>query len=116
MLVRFGVECWAEPIEQPADGVTETYDVDTEVLNRWRDTRRAYLGARAAVVGAIERQGWRASAPAAGFVDIVFDRSPGPDAPRFIEVEDEQGRSATVGEWVERADGYWALRISWDRL
>jgi hypothetical protein len=48
------------------------------------------------------------------FVDIVFDGPPGPEAGRFVEVENEMGDSialAEIGEWVQRADGYWALRI-----
>jgi hypothetical protein len=36
MLVRSGVEQWPEPTEHPADGATEVYDVDHEVLARWR--------------------------------------------------------------------------------
>jgi hypothetical protein len=27
------------------------------------------------------------------YIDVVFDGPPGPEPPRFIEVEDEQGRS-----------------------
>jgi hypothetical protein len=45
------------------------------------------------------------------FIDIVFDGAPGPDAPRFVEVEDANGKSIKLGEWVPRPDGYWALRI-----
>jgi len=45
------------------------------------------------------------------FVDIVFDGPPGPEGPRFVEVEDHHGQSISFGEWVERPDGYWALRI-----
>ena len=44
-------------------------------------------------------------------VDIVFDGPPGPVAGRFVEVEDESGASIRFGEWVERDDGYWVLRI-----
>jgi hypothetical protein len=44
-------------------------------------------------------------------VDVVFDGPPGPEAGRFVEVENDQGRSIRLGEWVERPDGYWALRI-----
>jgi hypothetical protein len=111
MLVRFGAEWWAEPSEHPADGVTEPYDVEAEVLNRWRETQREYLAARAALVGQIERQGWRAQTTALGFVDIIFDRPPGPDSPRLVEIEDADGRSVSFGEWVQRDDGHWALRI-----
>jgi hypothetical protein len=44
-------------------------------------------------------------------VDIVFDGPPGPDAGRFVEVENQQGQSIRVGKWVQRPDGYWALRL-----
>ena len=44
-------------------------------------------------------------------IDVVFDGPPGPDAGRFVEVEDDAGRSVDVGEWIERHDGFWALRI-----
>jgi len=44
-------------------------------------------------------------------VDIVFDGPPGPEAGRFVEVESPPGRSIRFGEWVERDDGYWVLRI-----
>lgn len=45
-------------------------------------------------------------------VDIVFDGPPGPEAGRFVEVEDTKTRrSFKLGEWVQRDDGYWVLRI-----
>lgn len=44
-------------------------------------------------------------------VDIVFDGPPGPTSGRFIEVEDENRHSIRFGEWIERDDGYWVLRI-----
>ena len=43
-------------------------------------------------------------------IDIVFDGPPGPQSSRFVEVE-RDGRSIKLGEWVERPDGYWVLRI-----
>ena len=48
---------------------------------------------------------------APGFTDIVFDDPPGPVCGRFIEVEDEHGASIRFGEWVQRDDGLWALRL-----
>jgi hypothetical protein len=45
-------------------------------------------------------------------VNIIFDGPPGPEGPRFIEVETDDGRSIRAGEWQERQDGYWALRIT----
>ncbi len=45
------------------------------------------------------------------YVDIVFDGPPSHESGRFIEVENEGGASISFGEWVERDDGYWVLRI-----
>lgn len=45
------------------------------------------------------------------FIDIVFDGPPSQPNPRFVEVEDSTGKSVNVGEWVQRPDGYWVLRI-----
>jgi len=42
---------------------------------------------------------------------IVFDGAPGPDAPRFVKVEDADGHGVKIGTWVDRGNGYWALRI-----
>ena len=44
-------------------------------------------------------------------INIVFDGPPSHEGPRFVEVEDDEGRSIRVGEWVPRDDGLWALRI-----
>ncbi len=37
-----------------------------------------------------------------GYIDVVFDGPPGPESGRFVEVEDDQGKSVEVGEWVQR--------------
>jgi hypothetical protein len=50
------------------------------------------------------------------FIDIVCDGPPGPTAGRFVEVENPEGASVRIGEWVERSDGYWVLRIRRDEL
>ena len=42
------------------------------------------------------------------YFDVVFD---GPVQGRFVEVENPQRHSITVGEWIHRDDGYWVLRI-----
>ncbi len=46
-------------------------------------------------------------------INIVFDGPPSHEGPRFVEVEDDEGHSIRVGEWVPRGDGFWALRIEW---
>jgi hypothetical protein len=48
------------------------------------------------------------------YIDIVFDGPPSPEGARFVEVEDSRGKSINFGEWVQRPDGYWALRIPAD--
>ena len=50
----------------------------------------------------------RASRP----INIVFDGPPGPEAGRFVEVETDDGASINAGEWIDRGDGLWALRIT----
>lgn len=44
-------------------------------------------------------------------VDIVFDGPPSHEAGRFVECERLDGTSLSIGQWVERPDGFWALRI-----
>lgn len=44
------------------------------------------------------------------YVDLVFDGPPGPESPRFVEAVDASG-SIELGEWIERPDGKWVLRI-----
>ena len=45
-------------------------------------------------------------------VHVVFDGPPGPDAGRFVECETPDGRGINAGEWHERGDGYWELRLT----
>ena len=45
------------------------------------------------------------------FIDIVFDGPPSHNSGRFVEVENEKGASINAGEWIDRGDGLWALRI-----
>ena len=45
-------------------------------------------------------------------VNVVFDGPPSHESGRFVEVEDDEGRSVKVGEWRQRPNGWWALRIT----
>lgn len=45
------------------------------------------------------------------YIDIIFDGPPSHESGRFIEVEDPSGSSVRIGEWIDRANGLWALRI-----
>jgi hypothetical protein len=45
-------------------------------------------------------------------IDVLFDNSPTDGPGKFVAVEDEQGCSIDLGEWVWRKDlGFWAYRI-----
>ncbi len=44
-------------------------------------------------------------------INIIFDGPPSPLSGRFVEVETDDGESINAGEWIEREDGLWALRI-----
>lgn len=43
--------------------------------------------------------------------DIVFDGPPGNESGRFVEVEDENGKSISAGKWLLREDNVWVLRL-----
>ena len=45
-------------------------------------------------------------------INIVFDGPPRPEDGRFIKIETDDGHSIGVGEWQERRDGWWKLRIT----
>ena len=45
------------------------------------------------------------------YIDVVFDGPPGHESGRFVEVEDASGKSINYGEWVQRSDGFWVLRL-----
>lgn len=45
-------------------------------------------------------------------INIIFDGPPAHESGRFIEVETDAGAGIGVGEWIEKEDGLWALRIS----
>jgi hypothetical protein len=62
------------------------------------------------------------------YIDIVFDGPPSAESGRFVEVENDQGASITVGDWIEptckadhthdgqACDQYWRLRIPCDEF
>lgn len=45
-------------------------------------------------------------------INIIFDGPPSHESGRFIEVETDDGKSINAGEWIDRKDGTWALRIT----
>jgi hypothetical protein len=45
-------------------------------------------------------------------INIIFDGPPGPESGCFVEVETDDGKSLNAGEWKQRTDGLWSLRIT----
>ncbi len=45
-------------------------------------------------------------------INIIFDGPPSHESGRFVGVETDDGKSINAGEWIERGDGLWALRIT----
>ena len=50
------------------------------------------------------------------YIDIVFDGPPDMPAPRFVEIENDQGASIRLGTWIPRENGLWVIRITPDSL
>ncbi|ALJ19529.1 hypothetical protein [Microbacterium sp. No. 7] len=44
-------------------------------------------------------------------VHIVFDGPPAHESGRFVEVETPDGESISLGKWLRRPNGWWALEI-----
>ena len=44
-------------------------------------------------------------------INVVFDGPPGHKSGRFVEVEDDSGKSISIGKWIKRPDGLWSLQI-----
>lgn len=47
---------------------------------------------------------------------IVCSNPPSNEHGEFIEIEDENGKSVSVGEWSRREDGLWEYIIDVDTL
>ena len=42
-------------------------------------------------------------------IRILLDGPTGPEAGRFVEIEDADGNAVNMGDWHKREDGYWEL-------
>ena len=87
--------------ELPAwfDPAAPLYDVsaDDAAYQRWLETPCPSCG-----LAPNQRQN-------CGYLDIVLDGPPG--SGRLVEIESPAGVSVRVGQWIDRGDGQWALRI-----
>jgi len=54
---------------------------------------------------------WLEQSLAGKAINIIFDGPPADQSGRFVEVENDEGQGIRVGEWIDKKDGYWALRI-----
>lgn len=44
------------------------------------------------------------------YIEFLFNNPPGPESD-FVECENDQGHSIKAGEWYQRGDGFWVLRV-----
>jgi hypothetical protein len=51
----------------------------------------------------------------AEFIDIVLTEPPGPHS-EFVEVEDDNGNSVKIGQWITDESGMTRLRIGWTEI
>lgn len=101
---RFLFEAACECMSPDQMTAFERAIVDDDLRRRFANCVRKRLGAQD-VVRAPE-----------GFVDILFDGPPQHESGRFVEVENSAGMSIKLGEWIQRGDGYFALRIQLSEL
>ena len=45
-------------------------------------------------------------------INIIFDGPPSHKSGRLVEVELDNGKPINTGQWIDRGDGYWTLRIT----
>lgn len=45
-------------------------------------------------------------------IDIVLSDVKGTPDCKFVEIENAGGKSISLGTWVRRPDGFWAIRIT----
>ncbi|HAX82404.1 MAG TPA: hypothetical protein DCY40_07555 [Actinobacteria bacterium] len=57
------------------------------------------------------RRAERVAATPPRTIDVVFDGPPSHESGRFVEVEDDTGKGIRIGQWIDRGNGLWALRI-----
>jgi hypothetical protein len=104
------------PPDMTVDEATAAYL--TEAAARVRTNRYWGSGVSACIASLLDGAATALRSPHASacddlrpYIDVVFDGPPSYESGRFVEVEDPDGRSVRVGEWVERGDGLWALRL-----
>jgi hypothetical protein len=77
----------------------------------WGEALTPEIALHLMLEGRIRKAGPDCTVPAGEFIDIVFDGRPDAEGGRFVEVENQSGRSITFGRWIDRFNGLWALRI-----
>lgn len=83
---------------------------DLKQTNGWSFQVRDFRRAKNAL-DALARRSILEQPEAAGSLHVLFDGPPSHESGRFVEVEDDSGKSVRAGEWVERSDGLWDLVI-----
>jgi hypothetical protein len=99
-----------------SEAITKAVEALTKCIDHWGDENPdddwdAIRDAREALTALQEQPApvWVKPLPV---LHIVFDGPPSHDGGRFVEVETPDGKSIRAGEWRERSDGLWELRLS----
>ena len=105
------VEVWqAAPLGHPLDWRWHVQAPNGEIVGQGEGHPRR----RSARVAAM-RYHWPAPPVVRGELHVVLDGPPGPEAGRFVELEDADGRSIDLegigGRWEHRIGGQWHLVI-----
>jgi hypothetical protein len=109
---------WPDPT--PAMRDSPIFEAIWQTIKRWDvnvpDVYAGYCGATGnhvrAILDALPSRAVELDGPLwTEYLDIVIDGPPGPEAGRFVEVENDQGKSVSVGNWTKRDGVYWALRL-----
>lgn len=48
-------------------------------------------------------------------LNFIFENPPCPEGARFVECETDDGKSVNAGEWSQRPDGLWQVRVVFQR-
>ena len=76
-----------------------------------RDAIKELLAERNRLAAELAEARKQLEAKPSGELRFVCDAAPGPEGGRFVEVEDASGNSIRAGEWRQRGDGLWELRV-----
>jgi hypothetical protein len=101
-----------EALERGAEAVCKAARQENNMLYPWAEVNGQGRAQYGEDFLSILTAAFPAGIVVADDVRVVFDGPPGSTCGRFIECETPDGASVSIGDWHEREDGLWELRIS----